>query len=185
MLTHTLEISAESVPHIDAQHKTFIVDGQTREVNRVVVSRTYQHHTPQANTYRVANHQYIEWRFVIEVRPVRKNGKPEQVRPSSRMYCPFELARDAGLLEYATAYYTLVGLWILAYKQGLESPLVAQFSPLALSEYPGLGSPEEVSVLGVPLQAWPETQQAIDFVDPFVRDLRAYLTGLGLGEGVS
>lgn len=171
MQTSALVILQDYVPDSPKTHRPMF-DNHPRDIVRVVVSKQV---TPASGALSV------DMSFVLEARPTRKNGRPEEITLPMLLRTGHEKIDNEDefgkqLYAYTCGYFDFVLTWMRAYRSKLLSTL-----------YKGddwataLVKATLLSVDDEGLQSWSRDQEsAVLFVDRMIADTQRHMQKIGL-----
>lgn len=138
--------------------------GPPRDVEEVVIRKEFSFTNPS-----VVAEAGVELQFSVVLRSLRKNGRPEILRPYSRMHDPLEIEKDRLVFTHADYFYDFVLRWLFACEHRLiNTPRTTQ-PTLSTIQYDTDAATKDR-----------ELHDAVLFVRRFITDTQRHAKALGL-----
>jgi hypothetical protein len=171
MQTSALVILQDYVPDSPKTHRPMF-DNHPRDIVRVVVSKQV---TPASGALSV------DMSFVLEARPTRKNGRPEEITLPMQLSTGHEKIDNEDefgkqLYAYTCGYFDFVLTWMRAYKSKLINAIYNGDDWATALAKATLRSVDDDE-----LRSWSRDQQsAVLFVDRMIADTQLHMQKIGL-----
>ena len=138
--------------------------GPPRDVEEVIIRKEFCFTNPS----RVAE-AGVNLQFTVVLQSLRKNGRPEIVRPYSRMHDPLEIEKDRLVGTHADYFYDFVLRWLFACEYRLaNTPRTTQPTLRTIPYDTDTATKDR------------ELHDAVIFVRRFITDTQRHMKALGL-----
>jgi hypothetical protein len=138
--------------------------GPPRDVEEVIIRKEFCFTNPS-----VVAEAGVELQFSVVLQSLRKNGRPEVVRPYSRMHDPREIEKDRLVFIHADYFYDFVLRWLLACEYRLANASRTTQPTLCTIPYDTDIATKDR-----------ELHDAVIFVRRFITDTQRHMKALGL-----